>query len=204
MAGIPQLPADARERLRQHFLEKPTDSHPSGWDDLYEQDFTPWDRGSPNPALIETLSRKDLFDEPTVLSAKNTFSRRKRALVPGCGRGYDVLLLAAFGYDAYGLEYSPRAVQEAKKVQAKIEEALGPDGKVKEGGPEEAKVYETRSTAIGRGKIHWVTGDFFKNVWVKQVEEIEGGRYDGGFELIYDYTVCLCLTCPSTVLARHS
>lgn len=40
-----------------------------------------------------------------------------KALVPGCGKGYDVLLLSAFGYDATGLEISSKALEEARKVR---------------------------------------------------------------------------------------
>ena len=37
----------------------------------------------------------------------------RRALVPGCGRGYAVAALAAAGYQATGLEVSPTAVAAA-------------------------------------------------------------------------------------------
>lgn len=190
--GFPLLPSEYRAKLAAHFASKPTDSHPEGWNDLYASNFTPWDRGLPNPALVEALSCSDLFGEPVVLNAKNTFQRMKRALVPGCGRGYDVLLLAAWGYDAYGLEYSELAVEEAKKVQTRIEGAIGVDGKVKEGveNAEEARVYETKDLAVGRGTVNWVTGDFFKNEWLKQVEDTAMGGFDGTFEVLYDYTVC--------------
>ena len=43
--------------------------------------------------------------------------QRRKALVPGCGRGVDVLLLASFGYDAYGLECSATAVDACKKEE---------------------------------------------------------------------------------------
>lgn len=186
--GPKWLPSEMRAKLLSHFASKPTSTHPEGWNDLYAENFTPWDQGSPNPALIEALSRTDLFPQPVLLNAKNTFQRRYRALVPGCGRGYDVLLLSAFGYDAYGLEYSPLAVEEAKKVQKRVEGWFEVSGELKKDAPPEAKVYETRDLALGRGKVHWVTGDFFKDEWVKQVEETAVGGFDGTFEVLYDYT----------------
>ena len=187
----------SREKLRQHFISRPTDSHPSAWNDLYAKSFTPWDKGFPNPALVETIERKDLFGDGTkVLNAKNVYLRRKKALVPGCGRGYDVLLLAAFGYDAYGLESSELALEDARKLEAKANDILDgrkPDdgSEISEGEKKKFEIYRTRDPAVGRGTCHWVTGDFFKNDWVDKIKEDELGLFDGTFEVIYDYTVCV-------------
>ncbi|KAJ9643578.1 hypothetical protein H2199_004257 [Coniosporium tulheliwenetii] len=118
----PDQPSEARERLRQHFLTHPsTSTHPQRWDDLWAAgDFLPWDRGRPNPALEDTLrDRQDLLGEPVTAEwdadGRGGRKRRKRALVPGCGKGYDVLLLAAAGYDAYGVEASKNAVGAAER-----------------------------------------------------------------------------------------
>jgi hypothetical protein len=35
-------------------------------------------------------------------------------LISQCGQGYDVLLLSAFGYDAYGLDSSSAALDGAR------------------------------------------------------------------------------------------
>lgn len=194
--SILNLPPTDREKLRQHFAQHPTDSHPEAWNDLYAKSFTPWDKGFPNPALVETLERKDLFGEGTkVLNAKNVYLRRKKALVPGCGRGYDVFLLAAFGYDAYGLESSELALEDAKRLGERIDTVL--DGRVPDDGKEiseeekkKYEVYRTRDLSVGRGAIQWVTGDFFKDGWVEDIKKEEIGLFDGTFEVIYDYTVC--------------
>lgn len=164
---------DARERLRQHFSEGEASDHPGKWDDLYREDFTPWDRGIPSPALSEVLSRRDLVGEPAVV-VPGGGKRRKRALVPGCGKGYDVLLLAAFGYDAVGLETSELALKAARENEER------------RGGEE---MYKVRDESFGKGKITWVVGDFFKDDWSKKME----ADSDGTFDVIYDYTVCSLL-----------
>lgn len=115
--------------------------------------------------------------------------------MPGCGRGYDVFLLAAFGYDAYGLESSELALEDAKRLGRRIDTVL--DGRVPDDGKEiseeekaKYEVYRTRDLSVGRGAVHWMTGDFFKNEWVESIKKEEIGLFDGTFEVIYDYTVC--------------
>ncbi|TVY52571.1 Thiocyanate methyltransferase, partial [Lachnellula suecica] len=108
---MPDQPTDARARLLSHFTNVDTAQHPSKWDELWKDDFLPWDKGFPNPALVDLLDeRQGLFSPPPV-------RRKRKALVPGCGKGYDVLLLAAHGYDAYGLEYSTKALESARIVE---------------------------------------------------------------------------------------
>ena len=58
------------------------------------------------PALLDTL-----INHKGVVGNAMDGSRRKKALVPGCGRGVDVLLLQSLGYDVVGLEISPGAVK---------------------------------------------------------------------------------------------
>lgn len=108
-------PTDARERLLAHFSKaQGSTEHGQQWDALWKDNFLPWDKGAPNPALVDLLSeRQDLLPPPLQ-------ERRKKALVPGCGKGYDVLLLAAHGYDAYGLEISGTALTEARKVEKQM------------------------------------------------------------------------------------
>ncbi|KAJ9658056.1 hypothetical protein H2201_007951 [Coniosporium apollinis] len=172
----PDQPSEARERLRQHFLTHPsTSTHPQRWDDLWAAgDFLPWDRGRPNPALEDTLrDRQDLLGEPVTAEwdadGRGGRKRRKRALVPGCGKGYDVLLLAAAGYDAYGVEASKNAVGAAERYA----EAAGGE-----------EMYEAWDQGLGKGEVKFLYGDFFQDGWVEGV----GGKAEGAFDLIYDYT----------------
>ena len=87
-----------RARLMAHFAGDAS-KHKNNWSDLWDQgDFLPWDRGMPNPALSDTLTdQRDLLG--TCFVEDGFGKRRKRALVPGCGKGYDVLLLASLGYE---------------------------------------------------------------------------------------------------------
>lgn len=96
------------------------------------------------------------------------------SLVPGCGRGYDVLLLASHGYDAVGLDISESAIKECKKFA-----------------DEEAPKY--LDNAKDAGSYQFVTGDFFKDDWLETV-----GADESRFHFIYDYTVSI--TCLSSVI----
>ena len=118
----------------------------------------------PNPALEDTLTdRKSLLGLPLVEDASGR-RRRKRALVPGCGRGYDVLLLASFGYDSLGLEVSKTAVERGYGEQ----ETNG-------------HKYPPKGGDNGTGSVTFTVGDFFATDW--NLAE------DAKFDVIYDYTV---------------
>jgi SAM-dependent methyltransferase len=153
---------DIRDRLLAHF-SVPADDFNSRWSSLWDTgDFLPWDQGAPSPALSDILQgRKDLFGDSVFVDG-----RRKRALVAGCGRGYDVLLLASFGYDAYGLDISEAAVKKCEGFAS-----------------EHAAEYPAKDAGVGAGKVKFISGDFFTGDWEGTVE---GGAT---FELIYDYTV---------------
>lgn len=71
----------------------------TNWDQAYQENFTPWDKGLPSPPLVAWLSG-------------NTLSGR--VLVPGCGVGHDVAFLVSLGIDAHGLDIAPTAVARAK------------------------------------------------------------------------------------------
>jgi methyl halide transferase len=108
---------------------------------------------------------------PLPAPLKSDGSRRK-VLVPGCGRGFDVVLFASRGYDAVGLEVSANAAEAARKYIAEPGD-----------GPLE-KEYIVKDASVGRGKTEVVEGDYFADEWRKGVAE-------GQFDIIYDNTVCL-------------
>ncbi len=154
------MPDDGRERLRQHFLN---DHTPDQWNKLWKEGtFLPWDRGISNPALPDTLDTKSSLIGPALRSD----GTRKRALVPGCGKGYDVYLFAAYGYDAYGLEVGD-AIEAAKR--------FAPEAETRD-------EYRARDVEVGKGKVKFVQGDFYAKEWEKGIGE-------SGFDVIYDYTV---------------
>lgn len=69
------------------------------WRQRYEQQRTPWDRGSINPALADWLDDGSITPPASVL-------------VPGCGRGYEVSALAERGFDVTGADLSGLVLQE--------------------------------------------------------------------------------------------
>ncbi|CAG8979066.1 hypothetical protein HYALB_00000195 [Hymenoscyphus albidus] len=156
--STPDQPTDAREKLSAHF-QGDSSLHNQKWDALWKEGFLPWDKGFPSPALVDLLAdRKDLFGSVTE-------GKKRKALVPGCGKGYDVLLFSAYGYDAYGLDVSETALEAAKETERRME------------GDE---TYEIKG--VEKGSVNWIVGDFFTNDFWKDVEG------EGTFDLIYDYT----------------
>ena len=157
---------DDRARLKAHFAGDIA-KHQNKWSDLWNKgDFLPWDRGMPNPALIDTLTgQRDQLGTCFVEDDSGN-KQRKKALVPGCGKGYDVLLLASFGYDAFGLEVSEAAVKRCYEEQ----KANGHN-------------YPVRDESFGAGAVKFIHGDFFSTDWMTNIQG------DGKIDMIYDYTV---------------
>lgn len=152
--------------VQAYFAKYQGDKYVEGWAALWDKgDNLPWDRGFPNPALEDTLVQR----AGTIGGPIAQDGQRRKALVPGCGRGVDVLLLASFGYDAYGLECSAMAVDACKKEEK-----------------ENHSRYRVRDEKVGKGKVTFVQGDFFDDTWLKEI-----GVPRNGFDIIYDYTVCI-------------
>ncbi|KAJ4350512.1 uncharacterized protein N0V89_009133 [Didymosphaeria variabile] len=169
-------PTQKQDRLKAHFNDHAPTEHSKRWDDLWSAgDFLPWDRGYANPALIDTLAeRKDLLPSP-----KSASGKRARALVPGCGKGYDIALFAAHGYDSFGLEVSENAVRVS-------EDYLREPGE----GPLEGE-YKISDEKVGRGAMKCLLGDFFEDGWLEGT-----GGLGEGFDVIYDNTF-LCALHPT-------
>ena len=70
------------------------------WENRYLSGDTPWEKGAAHPALAAWLKRNSLTG---------------RVLVPGCGSGHDVRLLASHGAEAVGLDLAPAAIAAARK-----------------------------------------------------------------------------------------
>ena len=74
---------------------------PDFWDLRYRADFAPWDAGR----------------VPQRLAAfANAAPGPRRTFVPGCGSAWDVRFLAERGWPVLGLDFSPEAVQAARRV----------------------------------------------------------------------------------------
>ncbi|KAF2654446.1 S-adenosyl-L-methionine-dependent methyltransferase [Lophiostoma macrostomum CBS 122681] len=162
-------PTQNQDRLKTFFAGHNEDLHPSRWDALWQAgDFLPWDRGFANPALIDTLKSKPDW----LPKATGTGGKRKRVLVPGCGKGYDLALFAAYGYDAYGIEISANALVAA-------ESWLKDPGEGKEG------EHRVQDESVGRGDAKVLLGDFFEDDdgWLQGA-----GSLGDGFDVVYDCT----------------
>src|SRR5271154_5606310 len=97
--------------IQNFFSQSPDVPVNSKWDTLWHNETTPWDRGVPSPALVELLVDKHFPIAPAGKSVK--------ALVPGCGRGYDVALFASLSpvEKGFGVVVSEKAGEGAKKAQ---------------------------------------------------------------------------------------
>ncbi|TKA68492.1 hypothetical protein B0A55_08793 [Friedmanniomyces simplex] len=168
------LPEDQRLKLRAQFDGLPIDQHAQGWNELWRANITPWDREKPSPALVDTLKGKTrILGSPfrRDLAKPNDPHPppRKRVLVPGCGKGYDVLLFSSCGYDAYGLDVSQLALDRANAL---LQEPSLP--------------HQYPSSLNGRGETKFLLADFFKDDFLASI----GG---GDFDVIYDYTFLVAL-----------
>ncbi|RUS17439.1 S-adenosyl-L-methionine-dependent methyltransferase [Endogone sp. FLAS-F59071] len=76
------------------------------WDKLWVSSTTPWDHGGVSPALVQLVEERGY-----------PLPQEGRVLVPGCGRGYDVFYLANEKRHVCGLDISPTAIEEVKKIQ---------------------------------------------------------------------------------------
>lgn len=165
---------ESRAFMRELFSEYSGERTNAGWAKLWEAgDFLPWDRMLPSPALIDTLDNHAHLTGTATLVLPDGSTRRKRALVPGCGRGVDVMLLQAYGYDVVGMDFAEEAIK-ACEVYAKE--------------TENDELYKVRNEKLGKGSRIFVQGDFYADDWLQKAGLAEVGK-SGVFELIYDYTV---------------
>ncbi|KAK4101295.1 S-adenosyl-L-methionine-dependent methyltransferase [Parathielavia hyrcaniae] len=175
---VPFIPG----RLISHFQSKPQEHHGIGWTELWDSGQSDlWDRGKPSPALIDLIESK-----PDEIPRPNASSRRPRALVPGCGKGYDVTMLALHGCDVYGLEVSATGVETARAYAAA--QLAAPSAY----NFSDAAAQDQYSGS-GPGQATFIVGDFFARDWEVQCRSDDGAFT--GFDLIYDYTF-LCAMLP--------
>lgn len=106
-----------------------------------------FDNDAPSKALVDWLSRTKRGTAAVAAAAaegEGEGEARPTALVPGCGRGYDVLALASCGFEATGLDLAPTAVLSAAEF---FETVAGTDSPL----------------VPGLGHAHVVPGDFFEH-----------------------------------------
>nr|CAN68137.1 hypothetical protein VITISV_035654 [Vitis vinifera] len=90
------------ERQYQHRIElRASKNKPSSWEEKWQQGLTPWDLGKATP-IIEHLHQAGALPNG-------------RTLIPGCGRGYDVVAIACPERFVVGLDISDSAIKKAKE-----------------------------------------------------------------------------------------
>lgn len=72
---------------------------PAFWDERFERDFTPWDLNGVPQGLRDFIAR-----DPAP----------RTALIPGCGKGYELACMMEAGWDATAIDFSPTAVSRAR------------------------------------------------------------------------------------------
>jgi methyl halide transferase len=73
------------------------------WEERWGRGETGWDHGAPSPPLREYVE---------------THAMQGRAIVPGCGSGHEVRLLAAKGLEVTGVDLAATAVERASAFPA--------------------------------------------------------------------------------------
>src|SRR5690349_15238372 len=76
---------------------------PTDWEAQYQKGVTPWDKGAPSPGLVDFLAQEPLSG---------------RVLVPGCGAGHDVRVIAPQAEEVVGIDIAPSAVEIARGLPA--------------------------------------------------------------------------------------
>jgi SAM-dependent methyltransferase len=79
------------------------------WDERFQQAFMPWDRAGVPSALREFV---------------RTAHAPMRTLIPGCGIGHEVALLAESGWDVCAIDFSPAAVHAARQNLGQLGERV--------------------------------------------------------------------------------
>jgi len=83
------------------------------WEKAWQMNLTPWDlKGAVNPPLIQSI-------ESGIMDPKG-----KKALIPGCGSGYECVYLKKAGFaHVTGMDISKTAVAQAQQVINESKEA---------------------------------------------------------------------------------
>ena len=75
-------------------------SKPDFWESRYRDHVTPWDAGKVPASLREYA---------------HNLAAGARVLIPGCGSAYEACYLAESGFDVLAIDFSPAAIELAKK-----------------------------------------------------------------------------------------
>ncbi|WWC67402.1 uncharacterized protein I206_101310 [Kwoniella pini CBS 10737] len=79
----------------------------NSWEERWQAGRTGWDQSSSHLSLVSLLQ--------SPLALELGIPSKGRALIPGCGTGYDIQTFASTGLDAVGMDLAPTGVEKAKK-----------------------------------------------------------------------------------------
>ena len=139
------------------------------WQDRYLTRRTPWDDGEDDPELLAWLA-------DGTLSASDA-----PVLVPGCGSGRDLAVLAARGIEVIGLDYAPAAVVLSRErlanagLQARVEQ----DDVLSWSQPSPIGAVMERTCLCALHPDHWVRYAQQLHAWLRP-----GGRLFAQFEQV--------------------
>ena len=80
----------------------------SYWDEKYLNNQITWDLKGHNPVFEEIIKKAEF-----ILPGK--------ILITGCGKGYDAVLAAKYGFEVTAIDFSPRAIEFACELAKKKE-----------------------------------------------------------------------------------
>src|SRR5689334_3656870 len=75
------------------------------WENRYQTGDMQWEKGAPSPGLVDFLAAHPGLGIGSVC-------------VPGCGTGHDVREFARAGFDAFGFDFAPSALQLSREKTA--------------------------------------------------------------------------------------
>lgn len=88
---------------------------PGFWDQRFEADFMPWDRGGV-PAQLSAWLQTDTGKPAGCLYPSGPQGYRGSVLIPGCGSGYELQAFCEAGWNATAIDFSPSAVVAAQQA----------------------------------------------------------------------------------------
>lgn len=125
------------------------------WEARYQAGQTGWDRGQPSDALHRWLDAGMLAPQATIL-------------IPGCGRGHEVVELARRGFTVTGLDIAPSAISHLKDVlQQESLEAEARLGDVFEYEPEPFDAIYEQTCLCAIEPEQWQTYEARLHRWLK-------------------------------------
>jgi hypothetical protein len=90
---------------------------PAFWDERFDRQFTPWDRGGAPAELRD-------FVEGEIKPLSVVAGQPPAVLLPGCGAAHELALMLEAGWDATAIDFSAAAVARAKALAGQWAERI--------------------------------------------------------------------------------